>query len=93
MPELVPGLYERLVTAQLSEVLSSVDAHLIEREGLDPADADEVLARHIAGLTRRALRSVGGGSDGERLARQIELTNVLACPTLYRGTRTRNENA
>jgi HKD family nuclease len=78
VPELVPGVYEQLVTARLSDALRAVDPELIEREGLDPADAHVVLARHLGALAQRALRSVGGSEDHTRLIRQVALANAVA---------------
>jgi hypothetical protein len=75
--EQAPGIYERLITAQLDRDLRALDRALVLREPLDPADAHEVLVRHLALLARRALRAVGGGSS-ETLVRQVELANKLA---------------
>jgi hypothetical protein len=78
VPELEPGIYEQLVTAQLRQALTGIDANLVEREGLDPTDAHVVLARHLGGLAQRALQSVGGSDDHARLIRQVELANAVA---------------
>jgi hypothetical protein len=72
------GAYEHLVTDALDEDLRAVGADLISRRPLDPADAHETLARHIAALTRRALRSAGGTTDTEIVARQVEMANRVA---------------
>ena len=76
MADLAPGAYDHLITNGLDHELNRLEPELIARQKLDPADAHEVLARHIAALTRRALRSVGHGDD--QLARQIALTNHIA---------------
>lgn len=78
MTELAPGIYERLITAGVARQLQRLDPALVERAALDPADAHEVLARHIAALARRALRSVPGGPGPDRVARQVELANRIA---------------
>jgi superfamily II DNA or RNA helicase len=71
------GLYEQLVTAEWDRRLSALEPELVDREGLDPADAHEMLARHLGVLTRRALRSLSGdGAEG--VARQVELANRIA---------------
>jgi superfamily II DNA or RNA helicase/HKD family nuclease len=75
--ELARGAYEHLVTRSMADRLAVVDSDLVQRIDLDPADAHEVLARHVAALTRRALRAVPG-TDSERLAGQVELTNRIA---------------
>jgi superfamily II DNA or RNA helicase/HKD family nuclease len=76
--ELAPGIYERLITTDVARQLQCLDPHLIERAALDPADAHEMLARHIAALARRALRAVPGSPDPDRVARQVELANQIA---------------
>lgn len=75
--DLRPGLYELLITTGVEEQLRSVEPALVHRGPLDPAEAHEALARHLAALARRALRSAGG--DGpDALARQVELANRIA---------------
>ncbi len=77
--DLQPGVYEHLITHELGASLRAVaDSGLIDRRALDPADAHEVLARHLGALTRRALRSVRGETDTVRLARQVEVANQIA---------------
>jgi hypothetical protein len=72
-------LYEQLVTAGLERHLRLIPGELTQREGLDPADAHEVLARHVAVLVNRALRNAGRGTatDTASLARQVELANSI----------------
>jgi superfamily II DNA or RNA helicase/HKD family nuclease len=74
--KLHPGLYERLVTTELDEALRSIDPGLLERGPLDPADAHEILARHVGAVARRALLSVSG-DDQEAVVKQIELANHI----------------
>ncbi|MBB5871254.1 superfamily II DNA or RNA helicase [Allocatelliglobosispora scoriae] len=63
------------MTRSLDELVESVsDTELVKVRSLDPVDADVPLARHIAALTRKALRSVRGEPD-ERLSRQLEIVN------------------
>ncbi|MBF9127479.1 DUF3427 domain-containing protein [Plantactinospora sp. S1510] len=78
MTELARGIYEHLITNELASKLQQVDPTLVQRDDLDPADADKVLARHIAGLALRALNAVGGSHDPQRLNRQIEIANRIA---------------
>lgn len=74
--DLPAGLYEDLITEGLDSRLKS-DPRAVERERLDPADAHEILSRHLAFLARRALRQAGGtGADG--LIRQANLANEIA---------------
>src|SRR6266545_7522609 len=77
MSDLVPGLYEHPVTHELELRLSRVDGDLLDLRQIDPEDAHEVLTRHLAILTRRALQSVAG-SDSESLKRQVEFANSVA---------------
>lgn len=71
-----PGIYEQLVTEELGRLLRGLDADLVSREPLDPADAHEVLSRHLATLVTRALRSVPAGSD-KPLLEQVRLANRI----------------
>lgn len=72
---LEPGVYEHVVTHSLAELIQRVaDSALVSQRSLDPADADVPLARHVAALTRQALRSVRGEPD-QRLNRQLEIVN------------------
>ncbi|GGM21282.1 helicase [Micromonospora sonchi] len=76
MAELERGVYEHVVTRDLADRLQHIDPALIQHAKLDPADAPDALARHIAALARRALHAVGGGDD--KLHRQVELANRIA---------------
>ncbi len=77
MVDLTPGIYEQLVTNELQLRLAEIDAALVDRGPLDPADASEILVRHLTTLARRVLRSVPGG-DAAALARQVALANRIA---------------
>ncbi|WBB77262.1 DUF3427 domain-containing protein [Micromonospora sp. WMMD882] len=70
------GVYEHLITRELAERLRHVDPALVAHGALEPADAPDVLARHLATLARRALRAVPGGAD--QLVRQVEVANRIA---------------
>ncbi len=74
--DLERGVYEHIVTRDLADRLQHIDPALIQHANLDPADAPDALARHIAALARRALHAVGGGDD--KLHRQVELANRIA---------------
>lgn len=67
-----------MVTAGLDRCLRPIEPARIRRVRLDPADAHEVLARHLAALVRQALRAAGQGDDAETVARQVELANQIA---------------
>ncbi|MFG3685432.1 DUF3427 domain-containing protein [Micromonospora sp. NPDC047740] len=76
MTDLERGIYEHLITQELAQRLQQIDTALVRHNELDPADAHDVLARHIATLARRALLAVRGGDD--KLTRQVELANRIA---------------
>jgi hypothetical protein len=75
--DLERGVYEHLITQELAGRLRLVDDDLVQRDKLDPADADELLPRHFAVLARRALRAVPG-SDQDRLTAQVAVANRIA---------------
>src|SRR4051794_13284088 len=77
MADLPRGVYEQLVTERLESTLLSMDPALVDRAPIDPGDAHEVLARHLAQLAHRALRSAGGDGTAA-LVRQVELANRIA---------------
>jgi superfamily II DNA or RNA helicase len=76
MGDVTAGLYEHLVTGRLNSDLSLLPPDLTQLGELDPADAHEMLARHIAQLANRALRAAGG-SDAAAVNRQVVLTNRI----------------
>jgi superfamily II DNA or RNA helicase len=75
------GIYERLITGGVEAQLAGITTELIAREALDPSDADTVLARHLADLAGRALRSLPTQDSNDPrslLERQVELANTIA---------------
>ena len=71
---LLKGLYEQLITREISSALASLDGNVIEieREPLEPADAYDILARHVYDVLKRVLRAL---PEKERLERQVEICN------------------
>ena len=76
MTDLERGVYEHLITRELADRLQHVDPALIQHHKLDPADAHNTLARHIATLAARALHSVPSGDD--KLHHQVAMANRIA---------------
>lgn len=76
MDAVTPGVYETVVTEELEGRLRRIDPDLVQRAGLDAVDAEEMLVRHVASLTRRALRITGRGEN--RLAEQVRAANLIA---------------
>jgi superfamily II DNA or RNA helicase/HKD family nuclease len=75
MPKLVPGLYDSPLTRELDELLVVRERALeARRSTLDPADSNELLARHIARIVRTMLLAV---PEDERLTKQTEICNEL----------------
>jgi superfamily II DNA or RNA helicase len=56
--ELLPGLYDVLVTAGLAESIAAVDEHLVEQVGLHRAEASNRIALHLSREIERAVASV-----------------------------------
>src|SRR5262249_32908129 len=77
MSELADGIYEQLITHGIDGRLALLQGRTSRREQLDPADAHELLARHVGELARRAVRSVGG-DDQASVAAQVDLANRIA---------------
>lgn len=75
MAELTAGVYERLVTGDLARRLQVIDGDLVHTQEL--AD-EEVLVKHLAGLTRRALAIVGEQAPGDAIVRQTEVANRIS---------------
>lgn len=70
------GLYERLIDVALDERLSELDPDLIQRARLDPVEADVLLARHIARLAYRALRTIGS-ADPVDVEAKVAAANTI----------------
>ncbi len=70
------GLYDKLVTRGFRDVLDALaDRGLhVHREAVDPAEAHEYLARHLASVVSTTLRGV---PSTQRPQAQIELVNAL----------------
>ncbi|QOR48778.1 DUF3427 domain-containing protein [Trueperella pecoris] len=68
-----PGLYERLIDAELAEALAATQLRAVS-SAVDAADAPHVLTTHLAGRIESALSQVDAG---ERLALANRLLDVL----------------
>lgn len=73
----MPGLYEQLITLGLERRLRLVAEERVDRAPLEPADAHEVLTRHLAVIIQRALRDAGG-TEPSAIERQVRLANEIA---------------
>jgi superfamily II DNA or RNA helicase/HKD family nuclease len=80
MAELLPGVYEHLITTDLRRHLEAVSADLLHQEQLEEGEATEVLVRHLAALTRRALEvareEASKGKDAVKA--QVQVANGIA---------------
>ncbi|WP_067796527.1 DUF3427 domain-containing protein [Actinomadura formosensis] len=75
MSELSPGIYEKAITTALQRQLQVIEGDLVHRADLDDGvDAEELLVRHVAALTRRALRVAGTKS----IADQVKIVNQIS---------------
>src|SRR5262245_1488874 len=74
--DLPVGLYERLITRDLSLVLDALDPTrvAVERDALDGAESYETLARYVGAALGLALRSL---PESDRPAQQVELCNQV----------------
>ncbi|MCO5994798.1 DUF3427 domain-containing protein [Actinoallomurus rhizosphaericola] len=78
MAELPAGVYEHLITVDLQRRLGSVDSALVHTKRLAEGDADEMLARHLDELTRRALKMVREAGGKDPLEAQVAAANRIA---------------
>jgi superfamily II DNA or RNA helicase len=75
MTKLPNGLYDLLITQEIDRELARLGSgRVADSEPLEPADANVLLARHIAAVVREALRGV---PESERPAKQAEICNEL----------------
>ena len=72
--EPVPGLYDRLITDELSRLLERLDPSRVAKEAPDPAEAHIAVAEHARQLIERVLRAI---PEEQRLERQATLCNAL----------------
>ncbi|HUP24302.1 MAG TPA: DUF3427 domain-containing protein [Thermoanaerobaculia bacterium] len=78
MPKRAPGLYEVLVTESLAADLAEIAGDLIDRRRLDPADAADRLALHVARVIERALSTL---PDEERAHLGVVIARELLTQT------------
>jgi superfamily II DNA or RNA helicase len=74
--DLRPGLYEDLISRRLAVRLARLEADLVEKRGLEAAEAEAFVARYVSLLVRRALAS-RGGQDEDRVRRVRDLANAV----------------
>mgnify|MGYP003382201358 CR=1 FL=1 len=72
--EPVPGLYDRLITDELSRLLERLDPSRVAKESPDPAEAHIAVAEHVRQIIERVLRAI---PEEQRLERQATLCNAL----------------
>jgi len=72
--KLPKGLYEQLITREISEALAALDLNAIrvEQAPLDPVDSYDILARHVYSVLNRVLRAL---PETERLDQQVDVCN------------------
>ena len=72
--KLPKGLYEQLITREISEALAALDLNAIrvEQAPLDPIDSYDILARHVYAVLNRVLRAL---PENERLDQQVDVCN------------------
>ena len=68
--EFVPGIYEEVLTDRVVKFTADMDSRLVLTSEIEPADAPEVLSRHVGAIFKKAL-------TGLTSAEQLDLTNSL----------------
>jgi hypothetical protein len=72
---LAPGLYDLPLTEELRRLIDENVRELRATTAtLDPADSNELLSRHVAGIVRAMLMTI---PEKEGLTRQVEVCNQL----------------
>jgi superfamily II DNA or RNA helicase/HKD family nuclease len=68
------GLYEQLITREISAALGAMDldALRVEQAPLDPVDSYDILARHVYAVLNRVLRAL---PESDRLDQQVDVCN------------------
>ena len=74
MSELIPGLYERLLSVELQRLVAALAPDRADVGSPDAADVHIAVAEHVRSLLERALHAV---PEHERLTRQAEICNAL----------------
>ncbi|HEV7239885.1 MAG TPA: hypothetical protein VGQ36_11645 [Thermoanaerobaculia bacterium] len=75
MTKLPDGLYDLLVTQAIEHEIAQLgQKRRADTEPLEPADSHLLLARHIAGVIRNALREI---PEEERVHRQTQISNEI----------------
>ena len=72
--KLPKGLYEQLITREISAALGAMDldALRVEQAPLDPVDSYDILARHVYAVLNRVLRAL---PESDRLDQQVDVCN------------------
>lgn len=70
----VPGIYDSLITTDLSSALSKIESRLTELEALDPSEAPRALAQLLQHRLVRAFSSFSTSKD-DSLEKQVGLAN------------------
>jgi HKD family nuclease len=80
-----PGIYERLIDAALRSQLDANLALVPTVRDIDPADAPQVLARHLTLWLQRALAALPDGEKRLALCREVFNSVDRAVPKLHLG--------
>ncbi len=82
MSELVPGLYERLITSDLRATIERLpDGMLADSAPIARAEVPEVLAAYVAGLVQKSLADISKGTDQAAFVNAIVRAINQNCPT------------
>ena len=77
--ELLPGVYETLITAAIEEKLSYLAAKdfFVKKEDIDSAESSKLLSQYLAGVVSRILKDYFISADGNTatVAGQVEVVN------------------
>lgn len=79
--ELIPGVYETLITAAIEEKLSRLEARdfFVKRDSIDSAESYKLLSQYLSGIVAGVLKDYFVSAEGSdsTVARQVEMVNRI----------------
>mgnify|MGYP007130271396 CR=1 FL=1 len=83
--ELVPGVYETLISEAIQERLidKSAKGYHIAKEKIDSADSNTFFANYLAGIVSNILKDIKRNNSNETISEQIKRINEIFSEDKY----------